>query len=570
MRQYLLLLLLIVCLLLTGCGSSGNCNLNFGATIPAPGPTPSPEPDPSPKPDPSPDPSPSPSPSPSPKDFVVEGIVINPVLDAPVGRPVPMVEVGYYNSSDEFQFLGYTNDLGTFNVTMKGLPGDVINIFFRKLGYSKDIGYGYTFDTLSLYLDSECKPIYDKDNPIFAYLNICGYEDISIESKTLLDLSTANIQGSYATFSPDEKYLYVSDYEVSNPTTNTPNPANKKLARIKMDTIYSATPEVEYIIGEYSNGTLYSYNQPRGITFSKDGDTLYLSEWGTNSRVIKFTGLNSDPVNEYAGNIKAYSCFVLAGSTNGNATGAGNIAKFNNLAQMVLVDSDSAKDDVLYVTDAYNHCIKKIEGVSAATSSNEVTVSKVAGTTQGSLDGPVATAQLNHPYSIAITKDQNTIYIGEVTGVKLRKLTSIKEPTNSKIITLAGSTIGDIPVTYGAEPILGKDAQFRLVFGIALSADEDIIFISDCGTDYYSYRNSRIKKVTGLKNAGEDSDSSSKVLVSLFAGTGVNKITDGINNSIELGSAGGLLLNADNTALYFFERYNKKLRVIHPFETPEP
>ena len=576
-KQITAFALLLVCLFLYGCGSSsGNCNLSLGGAFHTPEPVPGPTHDPVDPVDPVDPPEPE-----DPSHMIIRGTVINPVLNAPDGLVVPDVEVGYYNGQI-FIPLGQTDVDGNFEVELDGFPGDNWELVFRKLGFDEDNGYGYIIDTLAGTIDANGNPVYNETDPICAYLNICSAENISIVARTLIDLTSEKIHGSYAAFSlsPDEKYLYVSDYE----TSNNPNDKNRRLARIKMDTIYDASPQIEYIAGVMNN-SFYTSAQPRGITFSKDGTTMYVSEWGDSipgRRILKYTGLN-DPNGVTAPNdaptglhqdTKFYNCFVLAGTgANGHDDGDGDQATFGSIAQMVLADSATEDDeDILYLADATNHKIRKIERISTATQSSDVTVSTVAGTNAGSsVDGTVGVSPeptFNQPYALALTKDQDTLYVGDAFAGRLRKLTNLRGPGPIKVVTLAGNTrTANDSLYYGDPAIQGKDARFFAVFGIALSADEDVIFIADCGNNGSNpHENCKIKKVTGLLNAGADEDSSSKVLVSVFAGSGEDQSTDGVDDEIELGYAGGIVLNADNTAIYFFERFINSFRVIHPFE----
>ena len=555
---FFLFVSLLFCVITVGC-SSENCNFALGSLFPI-------------------DP-PEPPVPPTPRVVDIQGVVLNPALDAPNGRPVPGVEVGYYDADGDFQRLGYTNSDGEFIVTVNCSPVGKVDLNFRKLGYGEDKGYGYTFDTLHLTFDSESHPIYS-DKPILAYLNICS--DLSIDSKTILEFDSGSLvgdllQGSYAAFSlsPDEEYMYVADSDnvATNPT--------KKIARIKMETLYSSAPKVEYIVGKLPNGTTHSYNQPRGIVFSKDGDTMYIGEWN-GSKILKFTGLKSAPVDTLSGGELVYNCFILAGTgqTGGLSTdGKGVLARFNRIAQIVLADDGNIKDDILYVADSYDHTIRKITGVSTAIDGTTADVTTIAGahlnSTSGTqVDGPaLPTARFNQPYALVLSKDQKTLYIGEGEGSRLRKLTNLDTPSNSEVVSLAGTVrnSGVDPLKYGDTPIKGNTAVFFAVFAIALSADEDVMFISDCGLPYgatdppgHDTKNCKIKKVTGLKSALTSDDT----LVSVFAGTGDYAFTDGEDGDIEIGFAGGLLLDSKNTVMYFFERYNKNLRSIQPAESP--
>ncbi len=124
-------------------------------------------------------------------------------------------------------------------------------------------------------------------------------------------------------------------------------------------------------------------------------------------------------------------------------------------------------DGNVYVADMNNHAIRKI------TPNGEVTL--FAGGTQGDADGGGADAQFNYPYGVATDEDGN-VYVADTHNHKVRKITPA-----GVVTTLAGSTGGSAD---GA----GADAQFYYLTGITVGEDGNI-YVADKD-------NHKIRKVT--------------------------------------------------------------------------
>tara|TARA_B100001989_G_scaffold235551_1_gene196865 strand:+ start:9917 stop:13585 length:3669 start_codon:yes stop_codon:yes gene_type:complete len=177
------------------------------------------------------------------------------------------------------------------------------------------------------------------------------------------------------------------------------------------------------------------------------GSTLYAVDQ-TNNSIRKIA---SGRVSTFAGS-----------STRGSTDGTGTSARFyrpHGIAQ--------DKSGHFYVTDSYNHLIRKIDP------SGKVTT--IAGTGQsGNTDGPALQAKLQYPKAIIVAANGD-IYFSDAAGSSIRKLSS------GTVTTLVGSNRGalDGPLS---------SALFGYIYGLAFDTNGDLI-----ATDY---QNHTIRRIT--------------------------------------------------------------------------
>lgn len=147
---------------------------------------------------------------------------------------------------------------------------------------------------------------------------------------------------------------------------------------------------------------------------------------------------------------------TLAGAgVSGFADGAAAAAQFAS-PQAVAVTSVG---DVL-VADTGNHLIRLISGDNVAT---------YAGSTQGFLDGPGATAQFKSPSGIALAAD-GTAYVTDSGNHRIRRI-----DTGAEVTTYAGSGIAGAvnSPAIGLYPV--SASQFNLPVGIAVDAGGGVL-----------------------------------------------------------------------------------------------
>jgi len=157
---------------------------------------------------------------------------------------------------------------------------------------------------------------------------------------------------------------------------------------------------------------------------------------------------------------------TLAGSygVNGSADGTGSAALFHSLYGVAL---DAAGN--VYVTDSYNHTIRKVTSAGVATT--------LAGKayTSGSSNGTGSAARFNNPTGIAVDGSGN-VYVADEYNNRIRKITPAGAAT-----TLAGLSSGSSDGT-------GSAAQFFSPKGMSMDGSSNV-YVSDSN-------NHAIRKIT--------------------------------------------------------------------------
>ena len=115
---------------------------------------------------------------------------------------------------------------------------------------------------------------------------------------------------------------------------------------------------------------------------------------------------------------------VFAGNKlKGDRDGMGTVAQFNHPCGIIAVGED------LYVADKYNNRIRKI--------TPDGNVTTVAGSTAGYMDGSATNAHFMHPHDI--TAIGNTLYVVDTENTLIRKIAQ-----DGTVTTVAGSTLGNM------------------------------------------------------------------------------------------------------------------------------
>ena len=209
-------------------------------------------------------------------------------------------------------------------------------------------------------------------------------------------------------------------------------------------------------------GTAAQFENPTGIAIDHHGD-FYVAD-SSNHRIRKITG---------AGVVTTFAGSGVAGF----ADGAAAVAKFLYPAG-VAVDADNN----VYVADAGNHRIRKIDAITGL-------VTTLAGTgAAGFADGAYLTAQFSSPQALAVGPT-GKVLVADTGNQRIRLIDAVG------VLTLAGD---------GSEGFLdgpGSNARFSAPSGIVVDAD-GIAYVTDSG-------NHRIRRV------GADGQ------VSTLAGSGI-------------------------------------------------
>ncbi|WP_438422712.1 cadherin domain-containing protein [Aquimarina macrocephali] len=184
-------------------------------------------------------------------------------------------------------------------------------------------------------------------------------------------------------------------------------------------------------------GTAAQFNEPYGLDVDSNGN-IYVADYG-NNRIRKIT--------------PAGVVTTLAGSSSGFADGTGTTAMFK-APHDVAVDND----DNVYVTDGFNHRIRKITPAGVVTT--------FAGTNQGFADGTGTQARFNTPEGITIDNSGN-LYVTDRSNNCIRKITS-----TGVVSILAGSN------DFGFVNGTGATARFRQPAGITVNAS-GVFYVTD-------------------------------------------------------------------------------------------
>jgi hypothetical protein len=187
-------------------------------------------------------------------------------------------------------------------------------------------------------------------------------------------------------------------------------------------------------------------------------------------------------------------------------------------------------DNTIYIADTFGNRIRAISPVGIITT--------VAGTGLEGYNGDnmqATSATLNYPYSVMVASD-NTVYIADSYNNRIRKISP-----NGIITTVAGTGVAG----YSGDNGPATSARVDCPFGVYLTTN-NVLYIAD-------YNNNRIRKV------------SSNGIISTIAGTGVAGYfgDDGDATSARLNYPTGILVTSDSS-VYVADSYNHRIRKISP------
>ncbi|MEI8280041.1 MAG: T9SS type A sorting domain-containing protein [Bacteroidota bacterium] len=212
--------------------------------------------------------------------------------------------------------------------------------------------------------------------------------------------------------------------------------------------------------GNYIPAISAELNIPAGIVLDPAGN-LYIAD-NANQRVRKVSP---------SGIIK-----TIAGNTIAGYTGDGGIDTVAQLNTPRGLAMDLAGN--LYIADANNHCIRKINTSGIITTIAGNGIPGFYGD-----NGPAASCYLNFPSSIACDASGN-IYVSDLNNQRIRKIAS-----SGIITTIAGTGVQG----YNGDNILAINAQLNNPTGIATDAAGDLYI-----ADEYSHRVRKIDHITNM------------------------------------------------------------------------
>ncbi|MBT5873584.1 MAG: T9SS type A sorting domain-containing protein [Candidatus Latescibacteria bacterium] len=197
-------------------------------------------------------------------------------------------------------------------------------------------------------------------------------------------------------------------------------------------------------------GTTARFNEPHGMAVTDD--YLYVAD-GLNHKLRKI-------------DLQSGAVTTVVGLSEGDSDGQGSTARLREPIGVV------AKGDYLYITDAGNHKIKKVNR-------NTYDVTTIAGSTIGFADGIGTTAAFNWPAGIDISG--NNLIIGDNEGHRIRKLNI----ESNEVSTVAGSGVA------GFQNGTGTFAQFDTPADLVIGPAGNI-YVGD-------ENNNRIRRIRPLQ-----------------------------------------------------------------------
>ncbi|MGI4870785.1 MAG: hypothetical protein ACRYFX_06340 [Janthinobacterium lividum] len=272
-------------------------------------------------------------------------------------------------------------------------------------------------------------------------------------------------------------------------------------------------------------GTAAGFSVPLGVAIDPSGAALYVAD-RFNNRIRK---VDLTPGTTTYGNVT-----TLAGSTAGTADGLGTAAQFSNPAGVAMAPGGAA----LYVADAGNYRIRRVDLTSGATYGN---VTTLAGSTSGYADGLGTAAKFAYPSGIVADPSGTALYVADANNNRIRKVDLTSGATTyGNVTTLAGSTSGTADG-------LGTAAQFNSPNGVAVTSGGVALYVADVN-------NSRIRKVDLASGATYGN-------VTTLAGSTAGYI-DGLGTAAKLASPSGVVIDPSGTALYVTDTSNNRIRKV--------
>ncbi|MFH1366380.1 MAG: FG-GAP-like repeat-containing protein [Patescibacteria group bacterium] len=292
----------------------------------------------------------------------------------------------------------------------------------------------------------------------------------------------------------------------------------------KIRKINRVTGEVSFVIGnsidsydfEQKTGSQVRFSNISGITINSAGDTLYVVDrWNNRIRGI---------------NIATQSTFLVAGGGNYNVTGSGNgyaegageAARFDIPADLVI----SPDGQYLYVTDTGNNRIRKIRISDGQTS-------LIAGSGEaGFADGKGSAVKFNTPYGLDIDTSGQYLYVADRDNHRIRRV----KISDGDTVTIAGD---------GRNGYLdGLTSKAVFSYPVYVKYYANNIYVSDSG----SHRVRVIELSGGV--------------VKLVAGSGSRGYKNGSRTAAEFNNLMGTAVDAANKYLYVCDSWNDMIRKI--------
>ena len=236
------------------------------------------------------------------------------------------------------------------------------------------------------------------------------------------------------------------------------------LRRIDLSTYVVTT-----LVGDGTDGTVDGIGTnarlcaPRGIAITPDGGTALIVQHGEGDGGVRSVDLSTLAVTTIAG------CSGSPGSQDGTGTNA----RFYYPFGIALNPAGT----VAYVTDYYNHRIRKIVVANGV-------VTTLAGSSAGYADGTGASTQVHYPMGLAITPDGTTLLVGDRFNDKVRAV----DTSTAAVTTLGGPGGGNgFPAicSSGGSQVCANGDFFDLYYtDLTVTADGSTVVLSPGNSNF--------------------------------------------------------------------------------------
>jgi sugar lactone lactonase YvrE len=302
------------------------------------------------------------------------------------------------------------------------------------------------------------------------------------------------------------KYMYVADT------------ANNKIRRVELATgntiTFAGTGSSGFVNGEGLNA---SFNTPVALCFSKDFNTLYVTDSGNNA--IRKIDVATARVE------------TLDGGASGFVDGNSTAAKFNSPKQICL--GQGPLSDSLLVADTGNNAIRRIVIATGQVSTYSGLTSGSSGNFQGYSSGTPASFNSHK----GIAQYGSILYVADSSNHKIRKI----DMSTGAVSTISGT--GTSGFTDGTN---GAGSAFNGPQGVAVTNDGNYLYVADTG-------NHAIRKVTIATGA-------TTTVVGAAAPNATAGYADGSQGSSRLNGPTDVILTPDNSTMYICEAAGNRIR----------
>ncbi len=285
------------------------------------------------------------------------------------------------------------------------------------------------------------------------------------------------------------------------------------------------TSQVTTLAGSGNNmfadgqGTMASFSAPECVAISRDDLFVIVVEgYSTPSHRVRHIVIATGVVTTLAGN-----------GTAGSTDGVGTWATFNQPRGIAIAPDGT----YALITDELNYRVRRIDIASK-------TVTTVAGSTRGFVDGTGVNVQFNLMFQIAIDPTGSYALIADIDNNRIRRL----DIATSQVTTIAGSGSGDF------QDGVGTNAKINWPHGISIDPTGTYALI----TDFLSNRIRRIVIATAQ--------------VTTVAGTGAASAINGLGAQATFDRPVAICIDSSGLFALIADHANHRIRRIALTSSP--